>query len=149
MKPDPPVRTKFPCPTANKIWRPICMREDADDVGAATDLLVEALERVRRAQLGPVAGGERVEGEDVGLSVFEQRRNLAHPPVEVRDRLGESIACLLERVGVEDRPDQRSEQPVLVLARVPETVSEEVDRAALPAAAEDLRDRRFEAGVGV
>jgi hypothetical protein len=53
------------------------------------------------------------------------------------------------RVGVEDRPDQRAEQPVLVLAGVAEAVPEEVDGAALPGAAEDLRDRCLQAGVGV
>jgi hypothetical protein len=38
---------------------------------------------------------------------------------------------------------------VLVLAGVPETVSEEVDGAALPAAAQDLGDRGLQPGVGV
>ena len=52
-------------------------------------------------------------------------------------------------LGVEDRPDQRRQQPVLVLARVPEAVAQEVDGAALPAAAEDLRDRRLQPGVRV
>jgi hypothetical protein len=32
--------------------------EDADDVGAPADLLVEALERARAAQLAPLAGRE-------------------------------------------------------------------------------------------
>ena len=54
-----------------------------------------------------------------------------------------------ERVGVEDRPDQRGQQAVLVLAGVPEAVAEEVDGAALPGAAEDLRDRRLQPGVRV
>jgi hypothetical protein len=39
--------------------------EDADDVGAATDFAVDALERVRRAQLGPVLARERVEAEEI------------------------------------------------------------------------------------
>ena len=52
-------------------------------------------------------------------------------------------------LGVEDRPDQRRQQPVLVLAGVPEAVAEEVDGAALPGAAEDLGDRGLQAGVRV
>ena len=48
--------------------------EDADDVGAAADLAVEALERVGRAQLRPVVGREGVEGEQVFLGLLEQRR---------------------------------------------------------------------------
>jgi hypothetical protein len=50
--------------------------EDADDVCASADLLVEALERVRAAQLRPVRRWERVEGEDVLLGVFEQPGDL-------------------------------------------------------------------------
>ena len=59
--------------------------EDADDVGAAADLAVEALERVRGPELAPMPGRERVEGQDVALGVLEHRRDLAHPAVEVRD----------------------------------------------------------------
>jgi len=54
----------------------------------------------------------------------------------VRDGFSEPVARLLEAVGVEDRPDHRRQQPVLVLSGVPEAVSEEVNGAALPAAAE-------------
>jgi hypothetical protein len=59
--------------------------EDPDDVGAPRDLTVEALKRVRRSDLGPVLGGEGVEGEHVGLGVFEQRRDLRQPPLELLD----------------------------------------------------------------
>jgi hypothetical protein len=45
--------------------------------------------------------------------------------------------------------DQRRQQAVLILARVPEAVAEDVDRAALPAAAEDLRDRGLQPGMRV
>ena len=96
-----------------------------------------------------MVGGERVEGEDVGLGVLEHGRDLAHPAVEMRDGFGEPIARLLEVLGVEDRPDQRRQQPVLVLASVPEAVPEEVDGAALPGAPEDLRDRSFQPGMRV
>ena len=51
---------------------------------------------------------------------------LRQPAVEVRDGLGEPVARLRERVGVEDRADQRAEQAVLVLAGVPEAVAQEV-----------------------
>ena len=46
--------------------------EDADDVGAPADLAVDALERVRRAQLAPVLGREAVEREQVLLGGLEQ-----------------------------------------------------------------------------
>jgi hypothetical protein len=64
--------------------------EDADDVGAAADLLVEALERVRGPELAPVRAREAVEGEDVGFGVLEHRRDLAESAVEMRD----GLACL-------------------------------------------------------
>ena len=61
--------------------------EDADDVGPPADFLVEALERVGRAQLAPVRARERVEGHDVGFGVLQKRGDLAEPAVEMRDRL--------------------------------------------------------------
>ena len=78
---------------ASRIRRAV-VGEDADDVGAPADLAVEALERVGRAQLGPVLGGERVEGQDVVLGVLEHRGDLGQPPVELGDGFGEPIAGL-------------------------------------------------------
>jgi hypothetical protein len=123
--------------------------EDADDVGAPADLLVEALQRVGRSELSPVRAREGVEGEDVRFGVFEHRGDLGQAPVEMRDGFREPVARLGERVRVEDRPDQRGQQAVLVPAGMPEAIAEKVHRAALPSAAEDLRDRRLQAGVGV
>jgi hypothetical protein len=76
--------------------------EDADHVGAAADLFVEALERIGRAQLAPVISWERVEGEQVRLGVLEQRGDLAQRPFEMRDGFGEPVARLGQRGGVED-----------------------------------------------
>ena len=70
--------------------------EDANDVGAPADLLVEALERVGGAQLAPVRAREGVEGQEVGLGVLEHRGNLAQPAVKVSDRFREPIARLGE-----------------------------------------------------
>jgi hypothetical protein len=117
--------------------------EDADHVGAPADLLVEALERVRAAELRPVRRRERVEGEDVLLGLLEQGGHLGQLAVEVGDRLREPVAGLLARDGLEDRPDQGGQQAVLVAAGVAETVPQEVDGAALPGAREHPGDRRF------
>ena len=105
----------FDAEHAGEADQALIVGEDPDDVGAAADLAVEALERVRGPQLAPVRGRERVEREDVALGVLEHHGDLAESPVEMRDRLGEPIAGLRERVGVEDRPNQRRQQPVLVL----------------------------------
>src|SRR5215203_5122797 len=56
----------------------------------------------------------------------------------MRDRFREPVTRLGERVGVEDRSDQRRQQPVLVFARVPQTVTQEVHGAPLPGAPEHL-----------
>jgi hypothetical protein len=44
-----------------------CLGEDPDDVGAPADLLIDALQRIGRAELGPVFGREGVEGVGRGL----------------------------------------------------------------------------------
>ena len=59
------------------------------------------------------------------LGVLEHRRDPAQPAVEMGDRFREPIACLLDVLGGKDRADQRAQQPVLVLASVPEAVTQE------------------------
>jgi hypothetical protein len=56
---------------------------------------------------------------------------------------------LLARLGVEDRSDQRGEHRLLLLARVPERLAEEMDGAALPRRAEHLADRVLQSFVRV
>ena len=48
------------------------------------------------------------------------------PLFERGDRLAQTLAGLLARLGLEDRPDQGAQQAVLVLAGVAEAVPEEV-----------------------
>ena len=69
--------------------------EDADDVGAAADLAVDALERVGGAQLGPVRGREGVEGEQVVLGLLEQGATFGATRREALDDLGDALARLL------------------------------------------------------
>src|SRR5919198_1279142 len=69
--------------------------------------------------------------------------------LERGDRLGEPLARLLARVGLEDRPDQGGQEPMLVLAGVAEAIPEEVHAAALPGAAKQPGDRGLEPLVGV
>jgi hypothetical protein len=70
-----------------------------------------------------VLGGERVEGEDVLLDLFEHRGDLGERPLELGDRFAEPAARFLVGVGAEDRSDQGRQQSVLVLARVTEAIS--------------------------
>jgi len=96
-----------------------------------------------------VRSGKRVEGEDLGLGVFEHRRDLPEPAIEVCDGFREPVARLGEALGVEDRADQRGQQSVLIAPGVPEAIAQEMDGAALPGAPEHLRDRGLQAGVRV
>jgi hypothetical protein len=123
--------------------------KDPHNVGAPADLAVEALQGIGRADLAPVVGREGVEGQDVLLSGLEHGGDLGQRALQCRDCLGELVARRGVVLGVEDRADQRAEQPVLIAAGVPEAVSEEVHRAALPRRAQHLGDRVLQPLVGI
>jgi hypothetical protein len=76
--------------------------EDADDVGAAADLAVDALERVRAAQLGPVLAREAIEGQQVLLGALEQFADLGRDRRQALEHGGGAFARLVVVVGVED-----------------------------------------------
>lgn len=61
---------------------------DPNNVGAATNLLVEPLERVVGSNLPPVRLGERGEGEDLLARLVEQRGRRAELLPEVLDHRG-------------------------------------------------------------
>jgi hypothetical protein len=96
-----------------------------------------------------VLGRERVERENVVFGLSEHRGDLRQPPLELADRLAQTLAGLLQRPGGEDRADQRTEQIVLVFADMAAQVTQEVDGAALPGRAEHLRQRVLEPRVRV
>jgi hypothetical protein len=72
-----------------------------------------------------VVGGEGVEGEQVLLGSLEQGCHLRQRAFKTLDRVAQELACLLARVGVEDRPDQGGQQRLLLTAGVPERLPEE------------------------
>jgi hypothetical protein len=73
------------------------VREDADDVGAAADLLVEPVERVVAPQLPPVLLRARGEGEQVGRGFFEQGCGVGEARLELVD---DPSVLLMDRLGV-------------------------------------------------
>jgi hypothetical protein len=123
--------------------------EDADDVGAAADLAVDALERVRAAQLGPVLAREGVEAEQVALGIEQQLGDLRRDRLQALDDLSEPLARLLARGGGEDAADRGGDHRLLAFGAVAEHVAQEVHAAALPRAAEYLADRGLQALVAV
>jgi hypothetical protein len=68
---------------------------------------------------------------------------------ELVDDLAQTIARLGGRGGGEDAADRARHQWLLGPGDVAEHVTQEMDGAALPPAAEHLADRGLEAGVGV
>ncbi len=73
------------------------VREDADDVGAALDLAVDAFERVGRVELGPVSGREGHVGQDVGFGGVHQGGELWHLGPEL---VGDATPLRLGGLGV-------------------------------------------------
>ncbi len=103
----------------------------------------------RGAQLRPVGGWERVEGEDVVFGVVEHRGDLGELALKLADGLSEPGAGLGEVWGGEQRPDQGAEGVVLGLGDVPAQVAQKVDGAALPGGPKNLRERGLQAWMGV
>ena len=124
--------------------------EDADDVGAAADLAVEAFVGVVGPDLAPDLLGERGEGEDVGaggLEVVGDGGELLGQGVDDPVELG------VHRLGVGlvvDRVQQRLDPAPRALRGHRHQVRGVVGAAALPGGAGQGRgDRGDQAGVGV
>jgi hypothetical protein len=96
-----------------------------------------------------MVGREGVEGEQVVLGLLEQLGALRERRAQSLQCVTDELARKLTGVGVEERADQRRQHRLLLAARVPRRFAEEMDAAALPGAAEHLRDRSLEAGVRV
>lgn len=116
--PDEPLVILFEQQRADEADQGGVVGEDSHDVGAPADLAVEPLQRVGGAQLGPVLGGERVEGQQVGLGVFEQPRDLRGDAGELAGNVREPLARLLAAGGGEDAADGAGDQRLLGLGDV-------------------------------
>ena len=105
--------------------------EDADHVAAPLDLAIETFQRIGTVDLGTVLGREVHIGEDIGLGVVHQRRQLGHP----RPQLIGDLAPLLARcIGIVLRKggaDPGGDDPALGLAGVGHGVAHEVHAASL------------------
>jgi hypothetical protein len=82
---------------------------------------------IRGAQLRPVVEREAVEGEQVLLGFLEQRGHFRQRLSQSFERVADELAGGRARVGIEDRPEQRGDHPLLVLAHMPERLAQEVD----------------------
>ena len=123
--------------------------EDADHLGAALDLAVDALQRIGRVDLGPVLLGEAHVGEHVLLGFIKQCGELGQLGP---DLVGDLAPLGLGGVGMvlgEGGGDERRHHAPAALAGMGEGVAHEVHPAALPAGAEHAGDRSLDALMGI
>lgn len=118
-------------------------------VGAALDLSVEPLQRVCGMDLNPVCLREAHEGEHVGFGVVHERCELRELAAQlIGDRappLDRSPLAVLGERGV----DEGQHHLPLSLAGVRQSISEEVNSAALPGRFQHLRHSGFDADVRI
>ena len=93
------------------------------------------------SSVGPVLAGEGVEGDQVLLGFFEQPADPRRDWLQAGDHVGDAFAVLVAILGVEDLPERGGDEVALVATAVHDDVSQEVNSAALPRAAEDAGDR--------
>jgi site-specific DNA recombinase len=123
--------------------------EDADDVGAPLHLLVQALERVRAVQLGPVLDREGQVGEHLVLALVHQRGELGPAGPELVGDLAPGLARRI-LVGLEESLAQGGgDHGVLALGHVGQGIPHPVDAATLPSGTQYPRDRLLQALVGI
>jgi hypothetical protein len=126
------------------------VREDADDVGAAFDFLVQPFERVGAPDLLPVPGGEAGEGQQVLGGVVEHGLDLGQLPAE---HAGDDVELLADvlLIGLgEDGADCGGDHLGVAPGDLGQDVAQEVHAAALPGRAEQHGgDRGLQSGVGV
>ena len=124
--------------------------KDADDAGAALDLLVEALQQVGAPDLAPVGLREVAEGQDVLLGL---QHELGGPGETLGQRGGQVIPAAFDLAGVflgKHRAQGGRDHALVSLGYPLQQVAGKVHPAALPGAALQLPpDCLGEAHVGV
>ena len=119
--------------------------EDADDVGAAADLAVDALERVGRAQLASSARAGSRRNASRSSSASSSSCATFGRALEPLDDVGERSRGLLAGSAAKIWRIAAATICCWALRDVAEHVAQEVHGAALPGAAEHLADRLLQA----
>src|SRR5262249_11606000 len=115
--------------------------EDADDVGTALDLAIEALEGIGGMQLRAMGGGEGHVGEDVGLGLVHQGSEFGHAGPKL---VGDQAPLCFGGAGIvlgKGGTDEGRDDTAALLAGMGQDIAHEVDAAALPAGVENPRLR--------
>jgi hypothetical protein len=106
--------------------------EDSDDIGAAFDLRVDALEGVGGPDLLPVCGWEVSEYGQVDGCFAEHLLDFAELPAK---HGGDPVELLADVFGIglgEKGPDRRGDHLLRAFGSLGQDVAHEVDPAALP-----------------
>jgi hypothetical protein len=125
------------------------VREDADDLGAALDLAVQALARIGRVQLRPVLPGKVMQASTSGSASSIRAASFG---TLGRSRSATRRHCRLAlpasfRAKAVATKAETTRRPLLVL--MGEGVPHEMNAAALPGGAEHLGDRGLQPLVGI
>ena len=121
----------------------------ADDIGAALDLFVQALEGIGRVDFLPVFGWERFVGQNVVLGTAHQLRKLGMTGLESCDQLGPMFLRCLECILIERGAQRRRDNGFVLLAHTGKRIAHEVNATPLHGRAHDLAGGGFEAPVCV
>ena len=125
------------------------IREDADDIGAALDLAVEALDGVCAVEFGAMLLGEGHVGQHVRLGVIQQYRQLWQLRAHLIGHRAPLLAGCFGRFLREGGGDEGRDDAPAALAGMGQGVAHEVDAAPLPSRAQQFGDCRLDPFVGI
>jgi hypothetical protein len=123
--------------------------EDADDLGAALDFAIDALDRVGRVQLDAMLPGESHVGQHVGLGLVHDGGELGHLGADLVGDGAPLAAGSLGSLLREGSGDEGAGDPPPALAGMGQDIAHEVHAAALPGGAQHLGDGGLDALMGV
>src|SRR5215203_3690825 len=125
------------------------VREDADDVGASFDLLVQPLERICAVDLAAMRGREVQVRQHVGLAVVDERAELRPFGSELVGDMAQRLAGA-DTIRLNERLAECGRRHALLdLGHVGQRVAHPVHAATLPRGAHDPADRRLQPLVRV
>lgn len=115
----------------------VFVREDADDIGTALDLLVQALQRIRAVKFGAVLRRKGHVGKHVSFGVVHEGAELRPSGPEL---IGDMPPCLdgIVMIRLNERlADRSGNHGVLALGNVSERITHRMNPASLPCCAEN------------
>lgn len=123
--------------------------EDADDVGPALDLAIEAFNGIGAVEFGTVFLREGHIGQHIRLGIVHQGRQLRELGTHLVGDCAPLLAGRFRRLLREGCADKGRDDAPAALSGVGQDVAHEVDTATLPRRAQQLRYGGFDTFMGV